>query len=315
MRTKLIGVLVCFAASSALAQLPQANVLFQQGRYEEAKRMLNGSRNDPQALLLLGRIALAEGDNETAAATIEKAIEKKPNVAEYYYWLGDAYGELAQNSSIFKQAGYAMKAHKALEHSVELDPESMATRIALIDYYTLAPAIVGGSEAKAKQQAAEIARRDPVQGHRAMARIYTRQKKLDLARNEFIAAVKEQPSSARARSSLGAFYALNDKNYAAAFQQFDAATAADPAYMPTWFRIGQAAALSVSNLPRGEEALKKYLTYQPTDDEPSLASAWYYLGLMHEKQGHRTEARQDYSNALRFTPGSKFIQEAIKRVS
>lgn len=315
MRKRLIGVLVFFVASSALAQLSQATALFQQGRYEEAKRMLNNSRNDPQALVLLGRIELAEGDNEAAAATFEKAVEKKPSVAEYYYWLGSAYGQLAQNSSIFKQPGYAVKARKALERSVELDPDSIAARTALIDYYTIAPAIVGGSEEKAKKQAAEIAKRDPVRGHRAMARIYTREKKLDLARGEFVAAVKEQPNSAPAHASLGAFYALNDKSYAPAFQQFDAAVAADPSYMPTWFRIGQAAALSVSNLPRGEEALKKYLAYQPADDEPSLSSAWYYLGVIHEKQGHKTEARQDYANALRFTPTAKLVQEALKRVS
>lgn len=315
MRKRLIGILLVFVASAAPGQVPQATALFQQGRYDEAKRMLNSSRNDPEGLFLLGRIAFAEGDFETASATIEKAIEKKPNVAEYHYWLANTCGQLIENASIFKKPGYAKKLRESLERALALDPESIPIRFGLIDYYTLAPALFGGSQEKAKQLAVEIAKRDSVQGHRAMARIYTRDKKLDLARNEFLAAVKESPNSGRARSSLGAFYALNDKNYSAAFQQFDAAIAADPSYMPTWFRLGQAAALSVSNFPRGEEALRKYLAYQPTDDEPSLSSAWYYLGIIHEKQGHRTEAKQDYANALRFAPSAKSVQDALKRVS
>jgi len=315
MRNTAQAALVICLASSALAQVPQATVLYHQGRYEEAKRMLNADRNDPQALLLLGRIALAQGNLEPGAELIEQAIAKKPNVAEYYYHLGSAYGELAQNASIFKKASYATKARDAMEHAVALDPNFLPVRFGLIDYYMLAPSIVGGSEEKAKQQAAEIAKRDAFQGHRAMARLYTRQKKLDLARNEFLAAVREQPNSAAAHTSLGAFYALNDKSYPIAFQQLDAAIAADPAYMPAWLRVGQVAALSVSNLNRGEEALKKYLAYLPSEEEPSLGSAWYYLGLIHEKQGRKADAKQDLTNALRFSPTSKPVQEAIKRVS
>ena len=315
MRNNVLAVLVISLASSALAQLPQATVLYHQGRYEEAKRMLNASRNDPQSLLLLGRIAMAEGNTEAGVELIEKAIEKKPNVAEFYYQLGAGYGEMAQNASIFKKASYATKARDAMEHAVSLDPNFLPVRFGLIDYYMLAPSIVGGSEEKAKQQAAEIAKRDAFQGHRAMARVYTRQKKLDLARNEFLAAVREQPNSAAAHTALGLFYALNDKSYPIAFQQLDAAIAADPAYMPAYIRVGQVAALSVSNLNRGEEALKKYLTYVPAEEEPSLASAWYYLGLVHEKQGRKADAKQDFTNALRFSPTSKPVQEAIKRVS
>ncbi|MGZ4808943.1 MAG: tetratricopeptide repeat protein [Thermoanaerobaculia bacterium] len=315
MRAGTIGLLLGFAAVSSFAEPPQATALFEQGRYEEARRMLTPLHDDPGALFLLGRIAIAEDDNEKAVALLEKAIEKKPNVAGYHYYLGDAYGNLAQHASIFKQPGYALKTRNAFERAVALDPNYVPARFALIDYYTLAPSIMGGSEEKAKQQAAEIGKRDAFQGHRALARIYTRQKKLDLARNEFQTAVREQPAAARPHTTLASFYALNDKNYPAAFEQIDAAIVADPTYMPSYFRLGQIAAMSTSNLPRGEEALKKYLTYLPKDDEPSLASTYYYLGMIYEKQGHKNEARQSYSNALRFAPKEKTYLDAMKRVS
>jgi len=315
MRIRVIGLLLLSAAASSFAQLPQATSLFAQGRYTEAKRMLTSMRDDPQALFLLARIALAEEDADTAVESLESAVTKKPAVAEYQYWLGNAYGAMAQNANIFRQPGLASKTRASYERAVELDPNLLPARFALIDFYTLAPAIMGGSQEKAMQQAAEIRKRDSFQGHRAVARVYTRQKKLDLARDEFLAAVREEAASARAHTTLASFYALNDKNYKAAFDELDAATAADANYMPAWFRVGQIAALSVSNLPRGEDALKKYLAYQPKDDEPALSSAYYYLGMIHEKQGHKSEARQNYSNGLRFAPKAKFLLEAMKRVS
>src|ERR1700694_4487234 len=109
MRTRLIGLVLVVASVSSLGQVPQATSLFEQGRYEEAKKMLTPLHDDPQALSLLGRIAIAEGDSENAVSLLEKAIEKKPNIAEYYFHLGDAYGDLAQHASFFRQPGYALK--------------------------------------------------------------------------------------------------------------------------------------------------------------------------------------------------------------
>jgi predicted Zn-dependent protease len=99
-----------------------------------------------------------------------------------------------------------------------------------------------------------------------------------------------------------------------AFAEADAALKLDPGYMPAWFRIGQTAALSGGNLPRGEEALKKYLTSRPADSEPSLAAAYYYLGSVYEKMEKRTEARAAYASALRITPNWKQLQDAAARV-
>jgi Flp pilus assembly protein TadD len=54
----------------------------------------------------------------------------------------------------------------------------------------------------------------------------------------------------------------------------------------------QRPALSASNFARGEEALKKYLKYQPKDNEPELANVHYDLGQIYENQGRKAEARQ-----------------------
>src|SRR5437016_5012126 len=91
------------------AQTPQGVALFEEGRYEDAKRALSAQVNDPQALLTLGRIALLQNDYETAAGFLEKAVAKKPNDPDGHFWLGQAYGSQAQGANILRQASLAAK--------------------------------------------------------------------------------------------------------------------------------------------------------------------------------------------------------------
>jgi tetratricopeptide (TPR) repeat protein len=238
----------------------------------------------------------------------------KPGRAETHYWLGIAYRLAMMQASFFKQPSLAGKMRSHLEEAVRLDPNDHDARMSLMDYFIFAPAIAGGSEAKAREQAAEIMKRDRFAGHRAFARLYTRQKKLDLARKEFVDAVAEDPRSAAAHAALAGFYASTDKNFALAFSEADAAVKLDASYMPAWFRIGQASALSGIDLARGEDALKRYVSYRPKNGEPSLAAAFFYLGTVYEKAGKRAEARAAYARALGITPKWKQLQEAAARV-
>jgi len=200
-------------AAPLCAQVPQATALYEQARFEEAKRLLAPMTNNPDALFLLGKIALLQEDDEAATSILGKVVEARPANADVQYWFGLANRSVMMHSSFFKQPFYAGKMREALEHAVQLDPNHFEARLALIDYYIFAPAIAGGSEEKAIAQAAEVSKRDKFMGHRAYARMYIRQKKLDLARKELLDAVREQPASAVAHTALGTFYGANDKDY------------------------------------------------------------------------------------------------------
>src|SRR5437762_6570191 len=167
--------------------------------------------NDPEALKAQGIAAMSAGNDDKAVELFEKAIALRPNSAELHYHLGQAYGNQAQQASLFSKASLAGKTRDEFEKAVALDPNYLDARFALIDYYTIAPAIMGGSEEKALQQAGEIKKRDALQGHRAFARVYTREKKLDLARKEWMDAVHEQPQSAAAHSLFASYLANTDK--------------------------------------------------------------------------------------------------------
>lgn len=261
-----------------------------------------------------GRAALDRDEHQKAADLFEKAITLEPKNAEYHYLAGAAYGDLAQRAGLLSKASLATRTRAAFEKAVELDPGHTQARFGLISYYLLAPSFLGGGEDKALAQAAELKRRDALDGHRAFARIYSHQKKPDLARKEFVDGVREQPNLARAHYLLGVFL-MSEKNWPVALRELDAAVTLDAAYMPSYFRIGQHAARSGSNYARGEEMMRKYLAHKPAKDEPALADSWYWLGQIQQKQGKKAEARSSYTTALKLAPGDKDIIKALEGVS
>jgi Tfp pilus assembly protein PilF len=309
-------VLLCAAlALPASAQLQQGVTLFEQGRYDEAKRVLAPLRNDPEAVKTLGLIALAEGDDDRAIELFEKAVQMHPNSAAYHFRLGGALRAKAQKASIFARMSLTRRMKEQFEKVVALDPNHFDARLGLIDFYVMAPAAMGGGEEKAMHQAAEIRKRDASMGHRAYARIFTLQKKNDLVRKEWQDFVREQPKSPIAHSLYGSFLGTTDQKVKEGFDEIDLAIKLDPSYMPAFYRLGNLAANSGVRLARGEEAMKKYLTYKPAENEPSLANAHYFLGMIYEKQGNVAESKRSYADALKFTPESKTFAEALTRVS
>jgi len=266
------------------------------------------------SLMDQGRAAMTRNDDDAAAALFEKAVAQNPKSAEAHYWLGTAYGSQAQKASIFGQASLASKLREEFEKAVELDPNHLDARFALLQFYTVAPGFMGGSYDKAFAQAAEIKKRDPLMGHRASAFIYSNQKKTDEAKKEYLDEVKEFPQSALAHVDLGVFY-FASKNYQGAGEQYETALKLDPAYMPACFRAGQLVIFNNGNLAHGEELLRKYLTYTPKNDEPPLARAHYWLGRIFETQGKKAEAKASFATSLKLNPRQKDVAEALKRVS
>lgn len=266
-------------------------------------------------LIEQGRAAIARSDTDAAIALLEKAVAESPDSAEAHFYLGNAYGIAAQRSGMLAGAKYAKKVKAEFERAVALNPKYVDAHFGLVEFYAIVPGIMGGSDAKALQHAKQIKAIDPLLGHRAYSVIYAQQKKLDLAKKELTDALAEQPNSPKAHSYLGQYLSNVEKNYPAAFSEFETVLKVDPTYMAAYYHLGRTAATSETNLARGEEGLKKYLTHTPKENEPTLASAHYYLGAIYEKQGKKAEARQSYQAALKLNPGLKRASEALKRIS
>ena len=61
--------------------------------------------------------------------------------------------------------------------------------------------------------------------------------------------------------------------------------------------------------------MKKYFSYTPKDEEPSIARAHFWLGSIYEKQGKKAEAKASYEASLKINPTQKDAAEAMKRVT
>jgi tetratricopeptide (TPR) repeat protein len=262
-----------------------------------------------------GRAAIGRGDSDAAIEILEKAVAQSPKSAEAHYYLGSAYGSKVQASGMLAGAKYASRITEEFEKAVALDPRYVEAHFGLVQVYANAPGIMGGSYDKAFEHAKAIKAIDPIVGHRAYASIYAQQKKLDLAAKEYLDAIREEPGSPKAHAYFGQYHANVEKDFSAAFAELETAVKLDPTYMPAWYHLGRTASLANTNLARGEEALKKYVGHTPKENEPTLASAHYYLGDIYEKQGRKAEAKQAYQAALKLNPTLTRASDALKRVS
>ena len=171
-----LGCALCLAWTLAATASPQERLadgvaLVEQRRWAEARQFfadwLRRRPTDAQAHFYLGRIAFGQHDYDTAAARFEAAVELHTHKADFHLWLGRAYGRQAEHAFVLKQPWLAGKARRQFETAVALDPQSVAARWALMEYYLKAPGFLGGSRDKARAEARAIERCDAAAGRAA----------------------------------------------------------------------------------------------------------------------------------------------------
>jgi tetratricopeptide (TPR) repeat protein len=291
--------------------------LYEAKQYVPAKQaLLAVSRAEPRnarAYYYLGRVAFQEGDGGEAADFFEKATQLDSRNAQYHFWLGQAYGRQAQHISKFKAPFLAKKIRREFETAVALDPNDIDGRSGLLSYYLIAPGFLGGSVDKAREQAQEIAQRNPMKGLLAEGAIHERQKDLGAAERAYMAAVAQFPDSAFTYYTLGNMY-QRTKQYDKALALYDRLRARQPAERAVHYYVGRAAALGGRDLPRAERELSMYLRLPLEPGDPPLASAHNYLGMTYEKLGRRDDARREYEATVRLDPDRQDARDALARV-
>jgi len=292
--------------------------LFEAGKYTEAKTIFEpafkSNARDAAAAFYLGRIAMEERKNDRAADYFETATKLEPTNSTYFLWLGRAYGREAQDANVLRQPGLAKKTRSAWERAIELDPENLDARSDLIQYYVQAPGFLGGSSAKALEQAEEIRKRNALRGDLELGALYERDKQYAEAEKAYLAAAKEKSDRHVGEYRLGVFY-QNTGAFDKAFDLFESMIAANPAEVGALFQIGKTGALSGQRLARATEALEAYLQTTPGRNDPSLAAAHWRLGMVHERRQNRQQAKTEYQSALRLDPTFKPATESLKKLT
>lgn len=303
---RLTAALLCLllAAAPALASPERADLLLKQGDPGAAQvieALAKARPGDPDVGVLQVRLLLLKREAKRALELAEKQAEAAPGHAASHYWLGMAYGARIGQVGTFAKATMAPKIRSAFERAVELDPALHDARFALMEYYLGAPAIVGGSESKAKAQAQELLRRDPPRGRFAQARLAMHEGKDAEARKQVLAAYAERPGEPMFRMAAG-FVHQQAEEWDQAFAIFAAWTTDEPWSASAWYQLGRTAVLSGQRTGDGIAALERFLTLNPQPGAPEPKHAWYRLGQLHAQAGDKAAARKAFDQALKLDP-------------
>jgi tetratricopeptide (TPR) repeat protein len=182
----------------------------QQGRADHALELLQpvtiaGSK-DAEAEQLLCRLALQLERWDDAVAACQRAVALDPDSSNNHLWYGRVLGEKANRVSFLKAYGLAKRVKTEFETAVALDPRNADALSDLGEYYTEAPAIVGGGKDKAADVARKLDDVDRARAEELRGRIAASNKETATAEQHFRQAIAAAPHAANYWMVLASFY-------------------------------------------------------------------------------------------------------------
>ncbi len=152
---------LCATAHGQTLKDPALEALYVADSTDELQRTaLQRPADDPQAVLALALAALERDEAAARVKALERAqacVDKQPRAAPCQYAYGVLLGIQAMSEGMIKAARSAGIVKDALAAAHEIDPAWYPARSALMEFYLVAPAMMGGSSSKA----AELARGAP----------------------------------------------------------------------------------------------------------------------------------------------------------
>ena len=153
----------------------KAEKLYAQGKYTTAKPIFENiyqeNPNHLKTIEYLGDIAGNTKDWDKAIYYYNKLKKLNPTNANYFYKYGGSLGMKAKECSKFEALAMISDIKSSFEKALQLNPNHIEARWALIELYLQLPGIVGGSERKAQKYANELIKISPVDGYLAKGHI------------------------------------------------------------------------------------------------------------------------------------------------
>jgi tetratricopeptide (TPR) repeat protein len=290
-------------------------VLVQQKKFVEAtkvfEQILDKDDNNAEAHYRLGLVyfnrANAQRNIDEAVDQLEKAVDLKPDSANYQFRYGAALGKKTQKAGVIKQAFLAPKVKNAFKRAVELNPQHVQARIALAQFYLIAPSIVGGDEEEGWKQLDEVIKLDEVQGRSVKANMLERAKKKDAAEKEYKILVVSKPKDWRTWKNYG-YFCMNAERYDDAVGYFKNYIELCPdtadsyqSYAEALIKKGETD-LAMTNLTKSLSLDKDYV--------PAIIS----LGEVYQAKGQKKEAKDAYQRALSIAQNEYYKTQAEKKL-
>ena len=144
------------------ASANEYDALIKAKKYPEAERAASArlAKEPANVEAMAGRIdAIMAADSESrigeAVKYAKHCVSVSPASAACHLALGKSLGWKAMHGGVMSAIGYAGDMRNAFLKAVELEPRNMDARFSLLQFYMMAPGIMGGGTSKAEALAAQ----------------------------------------------------------------------------------------------------------------------------------------------------------------
>lgn len=242
---------------------------YQRAQFEQALQALGSHKElwDAASWALAGRCWYGLGDFVKATEALEKAVQLAPNEAEYWHWLGRAWGRRAERSSFATAPLYAGRCRRAFERARELDPRNLEILSDLFSYYLEAPSFLGGGLMRARRIAEEIRQINEAEFWWAQAKLAEKQRDWKAAEQAYRRAIELSPEQVGRLLDLAAFLARVGR-WDESEVWFERAEKLAPGEPKVWFRKAECWVLAGRKLAEARQLLKRYLVAELTPADP-----------------------------------------------
>ena len=343
--------LILCAVAIGWAEPSPAERLIEAGHWKRARTLvearLREAPADALSNFLLSQIRGAFGDRSTPLALAEKAVALDGRTAKYHRQLAEVLGVTAQHAGAFRQLLLARRFRGEIDAALSSDPRDLQAMRDLLEFYLLAPGLIGGDPRRAVDIAGRIGGIAAVEGLLGQARIAGFHKEAATQEALLRRAAETQPLRYKAQIALSQFYLeAGHSRLGAAEAHASAAIKLDPdrvdayavlaavyADRGEWDRLDSILATGLQAVPddlaphyraaerllaagrdplRAERYLRLYLAQEPEGNQPSLSEARWKLGMALQAQGRVADALAEFSESVRLDPESKAALE-LKR--
>jgi tetratricopeptide (TPR) repeat protein len=288
------------------------------GRIDEViasmQAKLEKSPSDAAAYNYLCRAYLSVQNWDNAISACEKAVSLDPQNSNYHLWLGRAYGEKADRVRPLSAFSLARKLRNQFETAVQLNPGNVDARLDLAEFYTEAPAILGGGEDKVRAQAAALANLAPAKAHYVLGRLAEKHKDPATAEKEYRAAIAAGGGNAHDWLNLALFY-RHQSLWNEMEQTLQKVATAANGKSDALLESADLLLRSGRNPTMAAQLVRQYLASDSPSERYPYFQAHYVLGQALEKEGNIQGAIREYREALTLASNFPPAKEALSRVT
>jgi tetratricopeptide (TPR) repeat protein len=307
--------LLCVAVSVVAVEIPknaltEADAELQAGEADHALALLNSLPASAENRNLRCRVYFTLEHWDEAVGECEESVRLDSRSAVNHLWLGRALGEKADHASFLSAYSLAKRARAEFEQSVNLDPQYAEALTDLGEFYTSAPAVVGGGTEKAEGLIPALEKVDKARAHILVARIAESRKDDGTAERELKLATTSSEQPAFAWMTLASFYRKHERwnDMETAVENGHRAAQRDKRAGVALYNGASVLARSKQNLALAEKMLEEYLADYPKTEEGPAFEAYTRLARLKAQLGDKNGAWQAKAAALKLAHDYKPAQ-------